>query len=159
MKEVTELVQLYRECARSLWNRCLRPGADFNSVDAFGQICGALFEEVVLKPLDKRGYRKTQPSEAFPFIHVVPIADTIPIMINRPTNDGNKYWDEKIAVIPRRGSTLLLVDHFDWDQLGFIDFQYYRVRIGAFLAHPDLVGREALVEVQHCTVLAEEPPS
>ena len=44
------------------------------------------------------------------------------------------------------------IAYFDWDQMDYIDLRYYRVKIASFDAHPELVGREALIERQHATV-------
>jgi hypothetical protein len=38
-----------------------------------------------------------------------------------------------------------------------VDFQYYRVKLAKFDGHPDVVGREALIERQYARVkFAEE---
>ena len=45
---------------------------------------------------------------------------------------------------------------FDWGVFGFRDFRYYRARIVA-ADDPDLVGRDALVNVTHCGLEYQEP--
>ena len=39
--------------------------------------------------------------------------------------------------------------------MDYIDLQYYRVKITRFEAHPEVIGREALIERQH----ADSPPN
>lgn len=156
MEDVTHLLNSYRECARGVWNNFLRPEASFDRIDAFSALCERLLAELVLRPLGRPGHRKVAPSEPYPFLRVVPTADSMPIMINRPSKDGNKYWDDPVTQIGPQGVKLLLIDYFDWDQLGFIDLQYYRVKVESFDKHPHLVGREALLEVHHAKVLFEE---
>jgi hypothetical protein len=36
--------------------------------------------------------------------------------------------------------------------MDYIDRRYYRVKIASFDTHPELVGREALIERQHTAV-------
>lgn len=155
MQEVTHLLNAYRESARGLWNNYLRAEADFDRVDAFAALCEGLLTELVLRPLGKQGYKKASASDPYPFLRVVPVADPVPIMINRPSQDGNKYWDDPVSQVGEQGVKLLLIDYFDWDQLGFIDFQYYRVKVLGFDKHPHLVGREALLGVHHAKVFVE----
>src|SRR3990172_1583586 len=155
MTDAAQLMSTYREGARGLWNNALRPGADFDSVDAFAEICGRLFDELVLRPLGMRGYRKPRADDPYPFLRLVPRGDPVPIMINRPSEDGNRYWDDPIRRLGCKGLTLLFVDYFDWDQRGYIDLQYYRVKIAASDEQPQIVGREALVEVHHAQAVFE----
>ncbi len=133
----------------------MRADADFDRVDAFSALCEILLAELVLRPLGKAGHRKAAPGDPYPFLRVVPTADSVPIMINRPSQDGNKYWDDPVTRVGQEGVKLLLIDYFDWDQMGFIDFQYYRVRVIGFDQHPHLVGREALLDVHHAKVVFE----
>lgn len=44
-----------------------------------------------------------------------------------------------------------LISFFDWDEIGFRDMRYLRVRI---VASPDkeLIGRDALIEADSCNV-------
>jgi hypothetical protein len=51
---------------------------------------------------------------------------------------------------------LTLVDFFDFDQSGFLDFAYFRVAIVVSMRHPELVGHEALIEVQYAHVFVTD---
>jgi hypothetical protein len=153
LRDVTDLFHKYRECARGIWNNFLRENADFQSDDAFSVIREQLFHEIVLRAVDKREYRQTNPDDPFPFLHLVPVTDTVPIMINRPSQDGNQYWDEPINRVPQQGTTLLFIDYFDWDRSDFMDFQYYRVRVSSFDKYPHLAGRDALLDVHNARAL------
>jgi hypothetical protein len=152
MNDITDILNTYRECTRGLWNTYLRPDADFDRVDAFASICEVLFAELVLRPLGKNDEPKKSGNEPYSFLRVVPTADAVPIMINRPSTDGNRYWDDPIGQVHQRGNSLLYIDYFDWDSLGFVDFQYYRVHIAHFDNEPRLLGREALIEVRYAKV-------
>jgi hypothetical protein len=157
VNDITDILNSYRESARSLWNNYLRPYADFDRVDAFAQICKLLFAELVLTPLQKNNEIRTSAGEPYSFLHVVPRADTVSIMVHRPSTDGNRYWDDPVQRVSQEGSTLLYIDYFDFDQMGYIDLQYYRVRIERFEGQPQVVGREALIEVQSAQVFFYEP--
>jgi hypothetical protein len=158
LEDVTHLLNSYRECARGLWNNFLRQGADFDRfdrIDAFSAICAHLFDEIVLRPLGKLGHGRQTPNDLYVFLNVVPTVDPVPIMINRPSDDGNKYWDEPITRVSPQQVKLLFIDYFDWGQMGFVDFEYYRVKVISLDSHPDLVGREALLAVHDGKVVMQ----
>jgi hypothetical protein len=155
MKDVTLLLNSYREVARFVWNNFLRPSADFQSLASFEVICNELFSEVVLRPLGQSSDRHQMLNNQKDSLVVGPASEAVPIMINRPSQDGNKYWDEAVTQIDRDSVKLLFINYFDWDQMGFVDFQYYRVNIVRFDKHPELVGREALIDVQHARVFVD----
>jgi hypothetical protein len=66
------------------------------------------------------------------------------------------YWDDPVKRLDTAGLSLVFEGFFDWERFGYIDYQYYRVRITQCHEHPHLVGREALVDVHFASVgLAE----
>jgi hypothetical protein len=58
-----------------------------------------------------------------------------------------------------RNDDLRFLDFFDFDQSGFLDFGYYRVAINSSEQHPELVGHEALIEVQYAHVFVNDAPA
>ena len=159
MTDVTEAMNAYRECARGLWNNFLRRGADFDMADTFSVLSDRLFGELVLRPLGERGYKKASVDDPYPFLRVMPVVDPVPIMINRPSQDRNKYWDEPVTKLGLKGLSLLFIDYFDWEQLGVLDLQYYRVRIVQSDEQPHVAGRVALVDVHYAQVAFENDRS
>jgi hypothetical protein len=73
-------------------------------------------------------------------------------MIERPSQDGNKYWDDPVDRVEGGQIDPRFIEFFDWNQLAARDFQYYRVKINSFPKHPHLVGREALLEIRYAGV-------
>jgi hypothetical protein len=153
--DLTASMNTYRECARGLWNNFLRPEADFDVVDDFSTLCRTLFANLVLRPIGEYGFQKGSAGDPYPFLRVTPTVDPVPIMINRPSPDRSKYWDEPVAKLGLRGLHLLFIDYFDWDSVGYIDFQYYRVKIVRSEDQPQVSGREALLDVRHAQVKFE----
>ena len=147
--DVTDLMLGFRETARGLWNCALRPGADWDRVDVFRSIHQLLFDEMVLRGLGISRYQKGK-DEPYRFLHAIPIADPIPIEIHRASQGG--YWDDPINRLSPKGLSLAIIEFFDFDELGYRDFVYYRVRVEACRDHPNLVGREALLQVQNAKV-------
>jgi hypothetical protein len=47
------------------------------------------------------------------------------------------------------------IDFFDWNQSGWLDFQYYLASIENSTKHPALVGHRALLEITYAKVFAE----
>ncbi len=161
MIDVTETVLAFRECARGVWNGTMRakaePYVDFDAIDAFGVIRAVLFEQLVLRPLGMGNFKRLGVDEPFPFLRLRPAANPLALMVNRPSQNGNLYWDDPIRSLPTGGLVLAFVDFHDWDQFGYIDLQHFKVRIEASREHPELVGRAALVDTHHAGVVFESP--
>ena len=159
MTDITERIHSYRESTRGLWNTFLRPSAgsdlSFDTVERFSHIAEEIFDELVLRPIGRDGFKPNQPREAYPFLRLIPVADPTPIMINRPTEQG-MYWDDPIDYLKVDGLRLLFIECFDWDVLGFREMQYYRTRIMECKEHPHLTGRQALLDAHYVRVEAEE---
>jgi hypothetical protein len=162
MQEITHLMNRYREAARVLWNNFfLEPEVDFDTVEAFDVTRGRLFETLVLRHVVATGDRSVEglepsrfilePLRAFDLIRVVPVADRVPIHVNRAGPESG-YWDAEPTAISQSEADLLYVDCFDWDVRGYREFHYYRLEVRNFKGRPDLEGRPALLSVEHCRV-------
>jgi len=107
-----------------------------------------LFRALVLHGLDVddsrllADYRGDQKPLMFLRLEVEPRSQ---IMVNRTGTSG--YWDDPVTAIERGDCDLRFIQFFDWWDLGFRDFAFYRVRIVASARYPHLVGRDALVPV------------
>jgi hypothetical protein len=66
-------------------------------------------------------------------------------MVNR--GKGTGYWDDPLRSVDKGEIDLRFVQFFDWSELGFREFQFYRGRIVGSEKHPHLVGRDALIPV------------
>jgi hypothetical protein len=139
--DITDKMLAYRECARGLWNNHLRqhaePYVDFDAVDVFADICGKLFAEMVLKPA---GCTLAE-------IFARPVHDRLSIMIRRPTEQG-VYWDDPVTSLKPEDLRLSFLTFYDFDDFNYRDFRYCLVKLVQCAEHPELVGREALVEPQ-----------
>lgn len=158
---VTKLMNTYRECVRHLWNTYF---LDLLSIvenqwdvsDEFDEICTTLFSSLVLNPIGCTSHKKSQRYEGFPTplscLHVVPSAkDGVPIQIAREIQSFT-YWDYPIDVIKPLEVDLRFIDFFDFDVLGYKEFEYYRVRIVDSSEYPDIIGRDALLKTRYATV-------
>lgn len=158
--DVTAKLLTYREAARGLWNnflrRELRGEVDFEAVGRFHAVCAALFEDLVIRPLGMVDVELPDEGEAYPFLNVRLGSPDAPVQVHRPTKDG-KYWDDPVRRLKADGLRLQFIGFYDFDDFGFIDFQFFRVRIAECAEHPHLVGREALIEVPHALVEFESP--
>jgi hypothetical protein len=158
MRDVTELMNNYREACRLLWNRFYRaPDSDFETVSAFEHVCQLVFQDLVLAELGRTDIAIRRPPAALEFLRVIPIADTVPIMVNRSgQGQSNTYWDDPLREIRRDDALLFYQDCYDWDVRGFRDFHYYLVELRGHSQRPDLDGRKALIEAPHARVMALE---
>ena len=93
---------------------------------------------------------------AIPFFRIVPSSPEVPIMIQNPRREGSGYWDHPLKAIKQGEAELLFIEYFDWNRMDCVDFRYYRVQIGSFNGHPELVAREALIDCQHALVYTRE---
>jgi hypothetical protein len=157
MKNITDLMDHYRDVARLIWNfgfRAVPELQNWDSRDRFEEIKKLLFRSLVVERLDGWEPGHEISAETEQALHVVPSsADSTPIMIHHPRErDRNRYWDDPVNRIRATDAELHFLDYFDWDDMASADFQYYRVRIGSFPAQPHLAGREALLEHKDATV-------
>ncbi len=148
MRDITELMNTYRECSRNLWNVYFSKRKDIGgSLDVFEQIRELLFDSLVLSELFYEG--KTEGEDIPPpGLTVVPQGRSL-ILIRRLTEQGEAgYWDqEKDMVVGPNDITLAFVDFFDFCQAPIKEFHYYLCRILTFPSHVGYEGREALIEV------------
>lgn len=107
---------------------------------------------LVLKPLRKFGFKKNGATKPYPFLLLVPTVDPLPIQVNRPSQDRNMYWDDPVQSLRAEGLSLQFIDFYDFDDFGYIDLRYYRVKIVECMDHPEVLGRHALVEVGDASV-------
>jgi len=148
MRDITELMNAYRECSRNLWNVYFsRRGNVGASLDAFEQIRQLLFDSLVVNELSYEGDAEGEDIPP-PALKVVPQARSL-ILIRRLTGPGEAgYWDqEKDMVVDPDDVKLAFVDYFDFSQVPLKEFRYYLCKVLSFPSHADYEGREALLEV------------
>lgn len=154
MRDITVLMNSYRECSRNLWN------AYFSSLentgapeDAYQRIRRLLFEALVADQLLFEGDEVPPP----PVLKVVPTVST-PILIRRLSKPGgNGYWDEeKDMTVGPDDIELAFLDYFDFSEYPIKDFQFYLCKILSFPSHVVYEGREALIEASKGRVFDEE---
>jgi hypothetical protein len=155
-KDVTSVFDHYRSTARTIWNTAFWPDPDFrnwDSIEQFHEIEKLLFQELVFAKLDREWPLSDLFVNAIPFIQMEPsIAHGTPILIQNPRPGApTGYWDDPVNLIKPKQAELLFIAYFDWNEMDYIDLRYCRVKIASFDAHPELVGREALIERQHAT--------
>jgi len=168
MNDVTHLFLIYRECVRHLWNTYFRPLAEpsvnWDLRDDFDTIARGIFSSLVLHPLAVFDHElapeySANPS-ALPGFRIVPAAKGgTPIFINRDLPRSG-YWDHPVSRVRPDEVELHLLRFFDFDQLGYRDFRYFEVVVHASPKYPDIIGRAALIEVEHAKVLLDKsnPP-
>jgi len=161
MKDVTQLLNGYRECVRNLWNIHFINRTSLTSAwdlfEEYDDICSKLLAALVLDHVDRHTYTKARAYALSPepllFFRVVPTPKTgVPINISREKNNSG-YWDYPITLVKPGDADMRFIDLFDFDLLGFRDFQYCRVRIVGSKANPDLVGHDALLGCNHVRIL------
>jgi len=162
MKDVTSILNNYRECIRHLWNSYflhegeVPPLYTDDLLDQFEEVERVLFSALVLTRINKISSEERFGKEPLPFLVIAPAAERVPIMINRFSSDGNRYWDEPVKEIGRSEARLHFIECFDWNSYGHLDLKYYKVRISLFPTHSIYEGRDALIEVQHVRILFDE---
>jgi hypothetical protein len=157
MRDITELMNAYRECSRNLWNVYFSTRENIGgSLDAFEQIRELLFESLVVSELSYEGEAEGEDIPP-PALKVVPQARSL-ILIRRLTGSGEAgYWDqEKDMVVSSDDITLAFVDYFDFYEVPVKDFRYYLCKVLSFPSHSDYEGREALLEVTSTKVFHDE---
>jgi hypothetical protein len=158
MRDITDLMNAYRECSRNLWNVYFssRPNIG-GSLDSFGHIRESLFNALVVDELFYEGEAEGDDIPP-PALRIVPRPSSV-ILIERPAPEGSAgYWDQvKDMVVGPDEITLAFVDYFDFSQIPIMDFRYYLCKILYFPAHDNYVGRKALIEAVNARVFHDEP--
>jgi hypothetical protein len=157
MRDITNLMNAYRECSRNLWNVHFSSRENIGgSLDAFGQIRDLLFTALVVDELFYEGAAEGKDIPS-PAIRVVP-RERSPILINRLGGPGaSGYWDaEKDIVVSPDEVTLEFLRYFDFSQIPIMDFRYYRCKIVSFPSRTEYEGREALLEAVNGKVYHDE---
>jgi hypothetical protein len=157
MRDITQLMNVYRECSRNLWNIYFAKRENVGgSLDTFEQIRELLFDSLVLSELSYEGDAEGEDIPP-PALKVVPRAQSL-VLIKRTSGPADAgYWDqEKDMVVGPDEITLAFVDYFDFSQVPIKDFHYYLCKILSFPRHADYEGREALLEVSDATVVHDE---
>jgi hypothetical protein len=148
LRDITELMNAYRECSRNLWNVYFSGRQNIGGcLDAFEQIRQLLFDSLVVSELTYHGDAEGDEIPP-PVLRVVPRERAL-ILIQRPSGPGEAtYWDqEKDMVVGPDDIGLVFLDYFDFGQKPIMDFHFYRCRILSFPGCSEYVGREALIDV------------
>jgi hypothetical protein len=161
--DLTQRMNSFRECARGLWNIYMR--ADYAQLnhdgpELFGVLRERLLHTLVLFPagleLSERPL-SVRPVQAIDALRLQAKLDPLPVMIQRPSKEG-AYWDDPTTTLRRNSFALAYIDTFDWDQFGHLDLRYYRASLISCTDHPELIGREVLVDTSHVEVTIAEGP-
>lgn len=159
MRDVTDLMDRYRGVARSVWDSGFseaREQKNWDFCDQFNQVKKLLFKAMVDARVVEGHFCDLTTVPKHNYLVVPTGPGSVPIMIQRPRRPGQSwYWDDPVKEVKASEAEFHFLDYFDWDQLGCVDFQYYRVRITAFPSGHHLVGREALIEHKDARVFLE----
>jgi hypothetical protein len=150
MRDVTDLMNRYRECSRNVWNTYMGTEIGDAASDAveriYDQIRKLLFDGIVMGRLTG-----TAGTDATLIVAPMP---SLPILIRRPSRDGNYYWDQEPDLRFEAGLVQLrFIDYYDFFEGPVRDFRFYRCGVMKFPTRPEYEGREALVDVVHAKVL------
>lgn len=153
--DITNKIFKFREAARNLWNVHLMESANWDSVDAFENICTELYREIVLRDITDTDQIIKIDSCASPLSSYRVSSNggcKLPIMANREI-PASGYWDfPREWVASEIDFEIIPICFFDFDQLGWRDFEYIRVLINKCSTLPNLVGREALIECRYAKI-------
>jgi hypothetical protein len=157
MRDITDLMNAYRECSRNLWNVYYSGRSNIGaSLDAFGHIRRLLFDSLVVSELFYEGEAEDEDIPP-PVLRVVP-RERSPILIERPSGPGEAgYWDqEKDMVVGSDDIKLAFIDYFDWSQVPTVDFHFYLCRILSFPSRPEYEGRKVLIHALDGRIFHDE---
>ena len=163
MTYATDLVQQYRLALHHIWNVHFwdsRVEKDWDLVKEFNTLKLPLFNALVAARLAPQMASSGQIfGEEYKVISKIaqgPNASisSLRVDIGLPKGPGS-CWEEIEGHFRPAEIKLTLLDFFDWTELSWRDFHYYRVRIHQFDKEPAFVGREALVENWQVDVIWE----
>ena len=148
--DIDELVNSFRLASRELFNHFFRVSTPYEGNEGwtmkerFSAVQSLLFQKLVTEPAGLSYIRYGEPQ---PNIRVeIRTGESAPVMLNRETRSG--YWDHPVTQLSREAGLSFLA-FFDWDQLSYKDNQYVRILVDRWPSHPEVVGKEGLIESQH----------
>ena len=136
---------------RHLWNTYMRPDATWDTVEDFAKITEVLFAGCLLvrAGLEARAMPMDHGTEVLTEYRIFADHKGMPLHANRDI-PASGYWDYPVEWIPAdEKQTIHPICFFDFDQCGWRSIQYYRVRIVDSGSHPELNGRDALIECRY----------
>jgi hypothetical protein len=157
MRDVTELMNVYRECSRNLWNVYFSKRENVgHSLDTYEPIRKLLFDSLVVDELVYLGSAQDLDIPP-PALRVVP-THTAQILIEAVRSPGEAtYWGEaRDLYVNSDDIKLAYIDYFDFSNLSARDFQYYLCKILSFPPHVEYEGRRALIQASDGTVFHDE---
>lgn len=160
--DITKNFNTFREAARHIWNVYFSENAEKDMAwdlrDAYSEIYMGLFNALVRYHLPKGAkpipHLWDPEKDVLSEYKIEGTNDRLPTIINRD-KPASGYWDYPVEYIVPEKTDLRLISCFDFDQLGFQDIQYLRVRIIGS-DNPELIGRDALVEIKYCKIIFDE---
>jgi hypothetical protein len=168
MKDVTQIFETYRECARHLRNTYFstRDNEDWDLIEDFEEVARVLFERLVLVQLAEERFcdGKFEPEIGRMImgntIMIVPGSTGMTVMISRDkSGGGNRYWDHPITHLETDDVEIVFREYFDWDHFDLIDFRYYLGTIVTSSKYPEIIGHQVLVETIYAKVMYDERPT
>lgn len=156
MADITldQLLQKYCDCARTTWNQyLLGDGADQKAADRFKEVQQLLFRAIVLDAIGMGDAERDSEDDPWPFLQVVAAGELPNAMVNRPSDDGNQYWERAGESVDLSDAEMQFVDLFDWDPLLFRDLALVLVFVARSPKSPELSGKFVLLERGSVTVL------
>ncbi len=160
--DITTNIKRFREATRHTWNTYFQERAerdkDWDLSDAFSNVYVALFNAIVKYDLPESApsipHLWDGKNEVLPEYHLKGKSPEIVVMINR-TIPSSGYWDHPVQHVNSKETDFRLISFFDWDEIGYRDMRYFKVRIVGS-PNKDIVGRDALVEADSCYITYEK---
>jgi|KBSSwiStaDraftv2_1062776.scaffolds.fasta_scaffold979377_1 hypothetical protein len=161
MKDVRAILLTYLDMKQHIWNSGFAQHVtnlrDCEPLDTFEAIDRLLFKSLVC---DRIGTQFPNShvlgADALPALIVRPKNDLldVPLMIEQPSGEGNFYWAPE-KVFAAAGIEGEFIEFFQWDRYDFWSASLSRCRLTKFPSDPNLIGRDALIEIVHADFLSE----
>ncbi len=119
----------------------------------YGEIRRLLFRAIVLAPLDRVDAEQPEEGEPWPFLQVTVTSEVATVLVQRPSEDGNQYWERAAEETDLSDAELFFIDLFDWDPEGFRDLALVLAVVMHSPKNPELNGRFVLLERGSVSVL------
>ncbi|MDD5194199.1 MAG: hypothetical protein PHQ96_00810 [Candidatus Omnitrophica bacterium] len=162
MRDVTNILLLYRKATRHLWNTYFV--GNVKSLHECGPLCKyeeidrLLFSALVLEKIGK-----TFPNEKkfifrqnpIPFFMVTPRGQnkSLTMLISDSSVESYTKWNEAKKFEAVAQAEFYFIEFFDWDRYNYVNYPYYRVHIKKFPKYPHLENSDALIKTINASVI------
>lgn len=163
MHDVTDDLYNYLDAKRHLWNTYFRGKVkslhECSPLEEYEQIDKLLFSGLVARAIERFSHQSYSDliDKPWMYLRVRPrkTLSALPMMVSDTVEGdvgGSRRWNNTEVIVLQDGSDFGFIEFFEWDRYDFVTYPYIRVKIDGWSQLPELIGKEALIDIMNARV-------